>query len=109
MAFKKENGRVGILLFRLNSVSSQSVRGTRIEAIVIVTDKYKGTIMATNKFGAKIDNLERGTNFQSLARDGGKSRCVMTYNKKDKNDKSNKPIRGDMNICIRSNGLVCQE
>ena len=65
--------------------------------------------MAITKIEVKMDNLECCTNFKNWMRDGGKSRCVMTYNKKDKNDKSNKPIRGDMNICIRSNGLVCQE
>ena len=65
-----------------------AVRKMKIKSIKFIEQKYDTDIDIFNEIGANFDNSPRGLKFQDWMGDKGNTKCVMAYNRNDKNVKS---------------------
>ena len=84
MTLEKEDGRARLVFGQMNNMSTKEVRGLKVLALKYIEKKYSTDIGVFNEIGANFDNARRGVNFQNWMGDHRKSRCVMSYNKNDK-------------------------
>ena len=88
MTTDKENGRIRIFFGQLNNISTGAVRKMKIKSIKFIEQKYDTDIDIFNEIGANFDNSPKGLKFQDWMGDKGNTKCVMAYNRNDKNVKS---------------------
>ena len=84
MTLDVEEGRVRLLFGQMNNMSTKEVRELKVPALKHIEKKYGTQIGVFNEIGDNFDNARRGVNFQNWMGDHGKSKCVMAYNKNDK-------------------------
>ena len=84
MSAEKKKGRIRVLFCQLNNMSTKAVRDVKVKGLKHLERVYDTDIHMYNEHGVNCDNGTRNTNFNSWMGDAGRSRCVMAYNKHDK-------------------------
>ena len=68
----------------MNNISTKSVRDVKVKGLKFIEQKYDTDIHIYNEHGINGDNLPRGSTFDGLMADGGKSKYIFAYNTHDK-------------------------
>ena len=83
VSLEKQQGRIWVFFGQLNNVSTKSVRDVKVKGLKFIEKKYDTDIHIYNEHGINGSNLRRGSTFDGLMSDSGRSKYIFAYNRHD--------------------------